>query len=248
MVPLPAVGRAFTRERRVRLGDASPAGRLRLDALACYLQDVSNDDTRDAGLADDMAWVVRRTSLLVRRFPALGDELELVTFCGGTGGRWAERRVVVTERGGSSDGQPAIDAATIWVHLDDRQRPTALSPQFVELFAEAAQGRTVSARLRHGHPDAGAVGAAVTWPVRFTDFDVLGHMNNAAYWSIVEEHLSRRRDLRAPLVAEVEFRLPVEPGDHVVVAATDRPDGCNLWVLEPDGAVRASAWVQAGSL
>jgi len=250
MVPQPSVGRAFTARRRVRLGDASPSGRLRLDALACYLQDVSNDDTRDAGLLDDMAWVVRRTSLVVRRFPILGDELELVTFCGGTGGRWAERRVAVRERAGAvgsaaaADDAAAIDAATIWVHLDDRQRPSALSAQFVDLYAAAAEGRTVSARLRHGPPDPAAVAGAEPWPVRFTDFDVLGHMNNAAYWSIVEQHLARRRDLRAPLVAEVEFRKGVRPDETVVVAASDWAAGCGLWVLAADGAVRASAQVQ----
>ena len=55
------VGRTFTAERLVRFGDLSRGGRLRFDALARYLQDVSGDDTADAGLVDDIAWVVRRT-------------------------------------------------------------------------------------------------------------------------------------------------------------------------------------------
>src|SRR5947207_12307857 len=90
-LPPPARGRVYTGRRRVRLGDASPGGRLRLDAAARYLQDVSNDDTRDGGL-DDEGWVVRRTTLEVVAFPVMGEELELRTFCSGTGGRWAERR------------------------------------------------------------------------------------------------------------------------------------------------------------
>ena len=39
----------YQASRRVRLGDASPRGRLRLDACARYLQDIANDDSRDAG-------------------------------------------------------------------------------------------------------------------------------------------------------------------------------------------------------
>ena len=62
-VPLPAAGRRYTRTRPVRLGDSSPGGRLRFDGLARYLQDVSNDDTRDAAFENDMAWVVRRTAI-----------------------------------------------------------------------------------------------------------------------------------------------------------------------------------------
>ncbi|MFM9132658.1 MAG: hypothetical protein ACKORY_08070, partial [Actinomycetota bacterium] len=50
-------GRTFTARRRVRLGDATPKGRLRLDATARYLQDVSNDDTRDAEWSDPHWWV-----------------------------------------------------------------------------------------------------------------------------------------------------------------------------------------------
>ena len=69
MVPLPDVGRRFSPCRRVRLGDASPGGRLRLDAVARYLQDVANDDAEDAGLANPASWVVRRTTIEVRPRP-----------------------------------------------------------------------------------------------------------------------------------------------------------------------------------
>ena len=48
-MPLPSAGRTFTGERIVRLGDVSPAGRLRLDAVARYLQDIATDDAVDAG-------------------------------------------------------------------------------------------------------------------------------------------------------------------------------------------------------
>ena len=58
---------------------------------------------------------------------------------------------------------------------------------------------------------------ASPWPLRFTDFDVLGHVNNAACWQIVEEALAARRDLRAPLRAEVQHRTAIERGATVEV-------------------------------
>ena len=88
------------------------------------------------------------------------------------------------------------------------------TPRFFALYGEAAGGRTVRARLAHPGP-ARRAGAGRRWPLRVTDFDVMGHMNNAAYWAAVEEELRRRRDLRAPLRAEVEFRVAIEPGDDV---------------------------------
>ncbi len=112
MVRRPVDVRTFAGSRLVRLGDCSPGGRLRLDAVARYLQDLSDDDTRDAGLAQ-MTWVVRRTVIDVLRFPTYLESLEMVTWCSGIGSRWAERRVDIDSAGGGS-----IRSATLWVHLD----------------------------------------------------------------------------------------------------------------------------------
>ena len=48
------------------------------------------------------------------------------------------------------------------------------------------------------------------WSPRFVDFDVMGHVNNAVYWEIVEQLLAEHRRLRAPLRATVEHELPIE--------------------------------------
>lgn len=225
----------------MRVGDASPGGRLRLDALACYLQDVSNDDTRAAGLGDD-GWVVRRTAVEIRQVPVIGEQLQLHTFCSGTGGRWAERRVRV-----EGDQGGAVDAVSLWVHVDlGSGRPVPLSDRFFELYGEAAGGRTVRARLLHTDPPHHADTTRI-WPLRATDFDVMAHMNNAAYWAVVEEELVRRRDLRAPMRAEMEFRAAIEPGDDVRLVTVDgEGDGdgdgdLRLWLVRPSTGVSASA-------
>ena len=72
----------------------------------------------------------------------------------------------------------------------------------------AAGGRTVRARqtLPTRPPDGAAVGQ---WPVRVTDFDVLGHVNNAIYWAMLEELLAARRDLRAPMTIVLEHHAVV---------------------------------------
>ena len=235
LVPRPRRGRVFEGARRVRLGDVSPGGRLRLDAATRYLQDISADDTADAALADAEAWVVRRTVIEVHRFPRYLEELSLATWCSGTGSHWAERRVTVE---GADGGH--LDAATTWVHLDlDSGRPRRVPAGFEAIYGEAAAGRRVKARLDHGAPPAGLVPRP--WPLRFTDFDVLGHVNNAAYWEAVEEVLAERRDLRAPLRAELEHRVAVERGATVAVqVASGRDGGLDVWI-SADGEAAASA-------
>jgi acyl-ACP thioesterase len=208
------------------LSDVTPKGRARLDAVARYLQDIGNDDAVDGIGEEAAAWVVRRTTLDVRQFPVFREELTLTTWASGVGSRWAERSTSIA----GSEGA-AVLATALWVHVDlATGRPKRLPADFDQVYGEAAGGRTVSARLGHDDPPAGT--AAVPWPPRFTDFDVLGHVNNAVYWAVVEEHL----DLIAPLTIELEYRGGIDRGQvaEVVVA------GESLWILA-DAAVAASA-------
>jgi acyl-ACP thioesterase len=242
LAPRPAAGRVYEGARRVRLADVSPAGRLRLDAAARFLQDLSADDTADAALPDAEAWVVRKTVIEVAAFPRYLEGLQLATWCSGTGSHWAERRISIAgERGG------AIEAATTWVHIDlDSGRPTRIPSGFDDLYGEAHGGRRVKARLDHPDPPDGELDG-FPWPLRFTDFDVLGHVNNAACWQIVEQALSERRDLRAPLRAEVQHRTAIER-DAVVDVRTDAADGgLRLWVTS-HGAVAVTGVVMAGGV
>lgn len=209
LVPLPATGRRFTHSRRVRLGDVTPTGRLRLDALARYLQDLAYDDGADAAVEGIERWVLRRMVLDVHALPRFTDLISLTTWASGVGPRWAERRTSVPG---------CVEAAAIWVCVDERGRPARLQDAFFEHWGEAAGARKVTARL--SHPDPPDDARSIPWTLRTTDFDVLGHVNNAAYWEAVEELL--------PVGTgrwEIEFRDEIAPGAQPSVVV----DGTALW-------------------
>lgn len=232
-VPLPEHGRRFTRRRRVRLGDVNAANRLRLDAVAGYLQDVASDDVDDAGV--EGAWVLRRTTLVITRLPRYGDEVELTTFCSGTGSHWAERRTRLSVR-----DAPVVDAVAVWVYVDRAGRPARLEDWFFDHYGEAAGGRRVSGRLWLRPPPESA--SARPWTLRTTDFDLLGHMNNAAYWDAVEDELARLAPQSVPASAELEHRAAVEPDDPVELRSTLDRDRLSVW-LTVQGEPRAAAHV-----
>ena len=243
MVPRTSVGREFSARRRVRLGDATPNGRLRLDALARYLQDVSNDDTRVSQWSDPHWWVVRRTVVDVHEFPRYMEEIDLVTWCGGLGSHWAERRTQVV----ALDGRVLIDAAALWVHIDeDTMQPSRVPEDVVATLMESSGGREIGARLllRHKLFDAGSA-VSTPWPLRFSDYDAVGHMNNAAYWEIVEEHLAVHRDLRAPLRAIVEHVIQVDPGQNPLRQSVLTESELDLELTE-NTTIHAAMW--CGSL
>ena len=92
LVPLPAKGRVYEGTAKPGLADCAPSGRVRLDTIARWLQDVAYGDVADAAVADVAVWVVRRTRIRVERFPRFGELCRLQTFCSGFGRAWAERR------------------------------------------------------------------------------------------------------------------------------------------------------------
>ena len=234
-----AVGRRFQRTTTVRLGDSSPGGRARLDALARLLQDVADDDARDAGFGD-FTWVVRRTAIAVHQFPVYLEPLELTTWCAGFGAAWAERRISVR---GANGGH--VESSTLWVHLDGASmRPARMPRAFLDVFGPSAAGRTVSSKPVLTPAPADAPGTS--WPLRFTDFDVLEHVNNAVYLAPVEQALAERRTLRAPLTVVVEHGDAIERDDVVTWVVRDRDTGFDGWLV---GAGRqfAAVSVDAGA-
>ena len=74
-----------------------------------------------------------------------------------------------------------------------------------------------------------------SWPVRFADFDVMDHVNNAIAFVLVEEALAARRELRAPLRVVVEYRSPIDRGVRLRTGGTDHADGYDGWLVDDGG-------------
>lgn len=247
--PLPAPprppARVHSSGRRVRLGDVRPDGRARLDALARYLQDAAADDVRDAGMADEPRWVVRRTYLELHRRPRYDETLELRTWCSGTGAAWAERR---TSLEGAAGGR--VEAVSLWVSLDPAtMRPSAPGERFGAVYGASARGRSVRARLLHppapegadrldgpGRGEPGEVGER-PWALRAADFDVLGHVNNAVAWCLLEEELGAAASGRRVRSAEVEYREPIGRQGVLTVRRAFGEGELRMWAAPEGGPV-----------
>jgi acyl-ACP thioesterase len=229
--PPPADGRVFTDVARAGLGDVAPSGRVRLDAIARWLQDAAFADLVDSGLPDDGVWIVRRLRIRVERFPRFREAVEVDTWCSGTGSLWAERRSTV--RG--EDGGLA-EAVALWVHLDPRgARPRPMPDGFAEVYAPSAAGRRVRARLRHrATPPDHAQRAP--WRFRAADLDLADHVNNAVYWQALEERMAT--EAPEPLDAEIEHRAPADAGEATLLS-----DGSSLWIADRSGELLASLFV-----
>ena len=232
-LPRPERGRTFTGRRRIRLADMDERGRLRLDAVARFLQDVAIEDVSETGWGTpEHLWFIRRIRIEVRE-PFLQDhEVALVTWCSGLAAIAAGRRWSV-----SGDGGGRIEVDSVWIHLGSDQRPARI--ESFGIYAEATGGRPVSTRLELPPPPDDAPSS--TWALRSTDVDLHGHLNNAVYWQAVEDVARRESvDLAAPLAAELDYRDPIDFADRVELA-TSRAGATVSLGFRVGGAVRAVA-------
>jgi acyl-ACP thioesterase len=235
-LPQPTTGRTFAARRRVRLSDIDAYGRVRLDAIARFLQDVAIDDVQETGWGlPSHLWFVRRIRVDVLRPFLLDQEVELVTWCSAVGSIAAGRRWSVK---GGVRGHVEVDS--VWIHLGPDQRPARIDGFGV--YAEAAGGRAVSTRLEL--PDPPSQSMRRPWALRWTDVDRHGHVNNAAYWQAVE-HVAAESgfELRQPYRAMLDFREPIDLGEALEL--TEHWDGPALTLgFSVDGIVRAVARVE----
>ena len=117
LVPEPAAGRIFELAMQPGIADAVGDGRVRLDAIARWLQDVAYADLLDAGFDERGMWIVRRLRLRVESWPRFGEPVSVRTFCSGLGRFSAERRTTVAGDSGR------VDAVALWVWIDESGRP-----------------------------------------------------------------------------------------------------------------------------
>jgi len=211
LVPQPPSGRTFRVTYRVRLSDTDATGRVRLDAVARYLQDAATDDASETGWgAPEHLWVLRAVRIDVLA-PFLDDGVvDIVTWGSSFSSLAAGRRWSL-----AGDAGGAIEVDSTWIHLGPDARPARIGEGF-DAYAEAAQGRAASTKLTLSAPEDGT---HVEWPLRTTDVDRMGHVNNAAYWAAVEQRLGEHEpDLRLPHRARLDYRHPIDLGEDVELA------------------------------
>jgi acyl-ACP thioesterase len=231
LVPEPRVGRVYRSHRTIRLADVAVDGRLRLDAMARYMQDVASDDVVDAGAEDALlTWVVRRTIIDVEQQFGVDRSVSLATWASGSGSHWAARRTSI-----AGDAGGHAEAESIWVLLDRvTSRPARLPAAFDALYGASGLGRKVSAKLELP-PEPAAAAMRVRWPIRVSDLDTLGHANNAVYWAATESALATEGDggeMGERVRAVLEYRRPLDLTSDLELAIARERSETAVWFID----------------
>ena len=128
-----------------------------------------------------------------------------------------------------------MQATAVWVAVGRDGQPSELGPGFHHFYGQAAGGRRVTARLTLPAP--GPSAASRPWPLRATDFDPAGHVNNAVHWAAAEDVLAGLGWL--PATAELEYHRPILPGGAPQLLVDAATDQVLFWLM--DGSTRLAS-------
>jgi acyl-ACP thioesterase len=178
---------------------------------------------------------VRSIRIDVLAPPADDDRVELATWSSGRASIAAARRMSLAgDRGGR------VELDSVWVHLGRDAKPARIAN--FDVYSESAGDRVVSTRLELRAP--GPASPRTAWPLRTTDVDLLGHVNNAAYWHAVEHRLPGAGiDAGRPFRARLDYRHPLDLGDRVELLE-EAGAGTLALAFTVDGHERAVALVE----
>lgn len=182
-----------TVSKTIQIGDVTPNRRLRLDAIVNILQETAIEHTRQVGielsslLDSGRTWVLSKIAVDLRRLPKLDEKLEVQTWS-----RSIQRFKGLRDFHFSIAGEHVASASTLWLYLDiARKRPVRVPDHYEALYDPEDIQATIVA-IEQWEPSRTVTGdAPLTITTRVSDYDVNGHVNNAAILQYIQTALTR---------------------------------------------------------
>jgi len=214
---MPDLDMIYRKEYTVHTYETDARGLARPVALLNFLQDAAGDHAGRLGLSvvdlgkRGLTWVLSRYHVLIHRYPALGERLEVTTWPSGRHGYFALRDFEVSDGGGA----PLISATSSWMVISLEKK------QALKVDEVVAPGFAVEKRALEDPfaslPVLAARESEVRFRVESSHLDWNRHVNNAVYvqWALEglpsDVLLSRR-----PLDIEVSYRAEALYGEEVL--------------------------------
>jgi medium-chain acyl-[acyl-carrier-protein] hydrolase len=226
-------------------GDVDREECLLLAALAKLLQEAAisqanlfNTGTRSL-TERRQTWVLNRLALSIQQYPRYLDEVEVETWSRGIVGFRGYREYRVRR-----SGQLIASASSLWLYADLRSKALARVPQeIVDQFPihDADAYATDIQKLTSPSPSPAAPSCNVS--LRYSDVDANGHVNNTAYFEILQTGLENLAGRARPEKLFIRFLreiLPTETGVRVQIDSEAWPA---TFCIQSGTTTCAQGWV-----
>ena len=219
-------------ESRVRYSETDNTGCLSLEGILDYFQDCSTFQSEDLGVGiqylkeKKIAWVLSYWQIDVRRYPKLGEEIEIGTLPYEIKGFLGYRNFVLRTK----HGEELACANTIWTLLDiQRGMPQKASEEIKSSYPMAERYPMDYAPRKIELPQ--GMQRCESIEVRQHHLDTNMHVNNGQYVRMAKDTVMQERPIRR---LRAEYKNSAVLGDMICPYAAW--DGTDRYVVSLCGA------------
>lgn len=204
---------SYTFPSRVRYSEIGENEKLTLQGIINYFQDCTTFHSEDVGLGMHMlqakkrSWVLSSWQIVVERYPALGEEIEVVTWPYGFKGFLGSRNFLLKTR----DGERLAYANTLWAFMDmEKGRPAVVTKDCIEGYElEPPLEMNYASRKIFLSRDSVTM---ESFPVRNYHLDTNHHVNNGQYVQMAREFIPTDYEVHQ---MRAEYKIQAVLGDII---------------------------------
>lgn len=228
----------ITHTHKIGLFDIAHDSTLKLETMARFFQDIAVHHTLLVNqgpeylFSNGKVWYLHRLEIEVVRYPVFGDEITLTTWSRGFRQSMGFREYSI-----ASKGETMVKAGSVWVFFDvARHRVTRFPAEMAAAFGSEDQSQ-FDRELYLWRPEPQGIPEVRTdISLRYSDFDVNGHVNNTIYPGFVETLCHTAAERFPDKIRRLKFRLVSEiplGKTKIRAGSCNAGDGYNFVVNDP---------------
>ena len=225
-------------KKKVRYGEVDPFFRQKIGSLFRLFTEAAVGHSETAGfgprhlIGSGQAWVLNTFGVRIGRYPEYGETLTVTTWHRGQKGVRAFREFEVT-----AGAERIAAASSVWLFIEINRKKILRLPATVgaDYTVEPEAALTPGLDGWRGRRQFSAA-SQVTTSVRRSDYDPVGHVNNAAYLDYLETAvLSGFGDATRIKTLNIEFLKEIDPAaDTIATALKETDDGCLFKIYDDE--------------
>lgn len=180
-------------QKKISFFELNSRFELRLKGLLNYMQEAAAFHSEQAGhgtcqlMEQGNAWVLHRIGMTFHRIPVFGDDLRIVTWHQGAKGFRAYRDFEIF-----CGSQKIVSATTVWFFIDLHRKKILKIPKDIAERYTLEKDQAWDTDINAWNPDLELkTEPVVQIQTRPSDYDPLGHVNNALYFDYLETLITR---------------------------------------------------------
>ncbi|WP_158277553.1 acyl-ACP thioesterase domain-containing protein [Opitutus sp. ER46] len=182
------------------------------------------------------SWVLNRIVVEIARYPRPGEALKVETWSTGIKGFKGYRDFRVCDSG----GRQVMTASSLWLYIRLASKSIVRVPREVADIFPIGEGVACCPELEQLPFDVpGSAATAVPVTLRYSDFDVNNHVNNAAYLDFVQTALARVGAPKRPRQVRLKYAKEIPLDADRVDVRVEQAGADAVFSVERDGVVFA---------